>query len=319
MKKCLMAAMLAAFTSLAACGGIAVGEETGNADWREQMKRAAGEGEAENSAGTDMRFYSMHSQERETETLEETEIFVFAAASLRTVMDELITEYQRSQPNVRVTVNADGSGRLLAQIEEGFVCDIFFPAGEKQMDVLEEEGFLVEGTRRNLVGNQVIVVTRMGTKTRVSGLFDIGKAESVALADGNVPVGKHTRTALMELGLLERTDYPEDYTSAQIAQALGTTISEQDNVGAVLTAVLEGSCEVGTVYYSDICGCEEELEILEVVGCGLTGDVIYSVARVKNDEANGLSGRAADDFFCFLCSQEAAKIFESYYFDTDVR
>lgn len=288
MKKCLMAALLAVFTSLAACAGAAA----------EDKKDNAIEG---------------------TEALEETEISVFAAASLRTVMDELIGEYQKSQPNVRVTVNADSSGKLLAQIEEGFACDIFFSAAEAQMDVLEGEGFLVEGTRTDLVGNQVIVITRKGTSTRVSSLFDIGKAQSIALAGGSVPVGKYTRTALMELGLLEQTNCPEDYTSAQVSRALGTTISEQDNVSAVLMAVLEGSCEVGTVYYSDIYGCEDELDIIEVVGCGLTGDVIYPAARVKNDEADEPKNRAADDFFRFLCSEDAQKIYESYYFDISVR
>lgn len=288
MKKCLMAALLAVFTSLAACAGAAA----------EDKKDNAIEG---------------------TEALEETEISVFAAASLRTVMDELIGEYQKSRPNVRVTVNADSSGKLLAQIEEGFACDIFFPAAEAQMDVLEGEGFLVEGTRTDLVGNQVIVITGKGTSTRVSSLFDIGKAQSIALAGGSVPVGKYTRTALMELGLLEQTNCPEDYTSAQVSRALGTTISEQDNVSAVLMAVLEGSCEVGTVYYSDIYGREDELDIIEVVGCGLTGDVIYPAARVKNDEADETKNRAADDFFRFLCSEDAQKIYESYYFDISVR
>lgn len=123
----------------------------------------------------------------------------------------------------------------------------------------------------------------------------------------------------MELGLLEQTNCPEDYTSAQVSRALGTTISEQDNVSAVLMAVLEGSCEVGTVYYSDIYGREDELDIIEVVGCGLTGDVIYPAARVKNDEADETKNRAADDFFRFLCSEDAQKIYESYYFDISVR
>lgn len=31
----------------------------------------------------------------------------------------------------------------------------------------------------------------------------------------------------------------------------------------VLTAVVEGSCEVGTTYYSDTYGYEDDLEILE--------------------------------------------------------
>lgn len=255
---------------------------------------------------------------KDAEEAAETEIYVFAAASLRAVMEELVSVYQPSQPNVRVTVNTGSSGKLMIQIKEGFACDIFFPAAQKPMDELEESGRIAAGSRTDLVSNQVVVIAGEGTHTEVTGLSDIGAAESVALAGGSVPVGAYTRTALMELGLLERTDYPEDYSSAQISEALNTVISEQDNVSAALVAVIEGSCEVGTVYYSDTFGHEEELVILEMVGSGLTGEIVYPAARVVNDDADERQARAADDFFCFLCSDEAKCIYEKYYFGTDV-
>lgn len=47
---------------------------------------------------------------------------------------------------------------------------------------------------------------------------------------------------------------------------------------------MEGSCEVGTTYYSDTYGYEEELDILETVPYDLTGNVIYPIAQVKNTE-----------------------------------
>ena len=69
----------------------------------------------------------------------------------------------------------------------------------------------------------------------------------------------------------------------EISEALGgVEISDQSNVSKVLLAVAEGSCQVGTTYYSDTCGYEEELEILETVDYDLTGDVIYPVCRVEN-------------------------------------
>ncbi len=91
---------------------------------------------------------------------EETEIQVFIAASLKNVMDELATQYNEEHPNVKITYNADSSGTLLTQIEEGYECDIFFSAAQKQMDQLESDGLVVDGTRANVVNNQVVVVTR---------------------------------------------------------------------------------------------------------------------------------------------------------------
>ena len=94
-------------------------------------------------------------------------------------------------------------------------------------------------------------------------------------------------------------------------------ISEQDNVSKVLSAVLEGSCEVGTTYYSDIYGFEDELTILETVSYDLTGDVTYPIARVVNEEADEAQSAVADDFLKFILSDEAKAVFEAYYFDTE--
>ena len=98
----------------------------------------------------------------------------------------------------------------------------------------------------------------------------------------------------------------------------GTEISEQGNVSQVLTAVLEGSCEVGTTYYSDTYGCQDELEILEFVDHDLTGDVIYPVCQVVNSEADEAESAAAADFVKFITSDKAKEIYNSYLFDTDV-
>ena len=95
-------------------------------------------------------------------------------------------------------------------------------------------------------------------------------------------------------------------------------ISEQDNVSKVLSAVVEGSCEVGTTYYSDTYGYEKDLDILEKVSYDLTGDVIYPICQVQNDEADKTQTAAAKDFYKFVLSDKAKKVFDAYYFDTDV-
>ena len=250
---------------------------------------------------------------------EPVEIQVFIAASLNTAMQEVAKAYNEEHPEVTITFNADSSGKLLTQIEEGFACDVFFSAAQKQMNALEEDGLIVEGTRANVVNNQVVVIKRKDTESKVTGLENIGDAESIALADGSVPVGRYTRQALMALGLLEETDDTSAYTTAEVSEALGgTEISEQGNVSQVLTAVVEGSCEVGTTYYSDTCGYEDELDILEYVSYDLTGNVIYPVCQVVNEEADDAEAAAAADFVSFITSDTAKEIFESFYFDINV-
>ena len=250
---------------------------------------------------------------------EETEIQVFIAASLNTVMTELAEMYNEEHPEVKITYNPDSSGTLLTQIQEGYECDIFFSAAQKQMDDLEADGLMVEGTRADVVNNQVVVVSLKDSGTKVTGLENLNEAESIALAGGSVPVGRYTRQALVNLGTLPETDDPASITTEQVSEALGgVEISEQDNVSKVLTAVVEGSCEVGTTYYSDTYGYEDDLDILQTVSYDLTGDVIYPIARVVNEEADDAQTAAAEDFLKFILSDEAKAFFESYYFDTNV-
>jgi molybdate transport system substrate-binding protein len=255
----------------------------------------------------------------DTGSRQETTVTVFAAKSLNTVMEELITEFEKDNPNVTVVGSYDSSGTLMNQILEGAECDVFFSAAQKQMDTLEGEGMLVDGTRHNIVNNQVCVVTYQGSGTSVTGLLDIANASSLALADGSVPVGKYTRQALVNLGILDATDDVSSITTEEVSKALGgIEINECANVGAVAAAVSEGSNEVGTVYYSDTYGYEGKLEILEYVSYDLTGNVIYPAAQVVNGEADDVESEAALDFVNFLTSDAAKDIFDSYYFDTDV-
>ncbi len=255
----------------------------------------------------------------DTVRFESTTVTVFAAKSLNTVMQDIIAAYNEIQPNVEIVGSYDSSGTLMTQIQEGAACDVFFSAAQKQMNTLEEADYLVDGTRADIVNNQVVVVTYKDSGTTVTGLDNIGDAASFALADGSVPVGRYTRTALMNLGVLAETDDASAYTTEEVSQALGgIEINECGNVGAVATAVSEGSNEVGTVYYSDTYGLEDQLVVLETVSYDLTGNVIYPAAQIKNAEADETEAAAAADFTAFLSSDTAKAIFEAYYFDTNV-
>ena len=248
-----------------------------------------------------------------------TEIQVFIAASLNTVMTELAQEYQKEHPEVKITLNADSSGTLLAQIESGYACDIFFSAAQKQMNQLEEGGLMVEGSRHDVVNNQVVVLTLKDSGTKVTGLADLEKASTIALAGGSVPVGRYTRQALVNMGILPDSEDAALITTREVSDALGgVEISEQDNVSKVLIAVTEGTCEVGTTYYSDIYGYEDKVEILEKVSYDLTGNVIYPICLVQNQEADETQKKAAENFMQYILSDEAGAVFESYYFDTNV-
>ena len=250
---------------------------------------------------------------------EKTEVQVFVAASLKNVMEELGAQYEKDNPSVKLIFQADSSGKLLTQIQEGYACDVFFSAAQKQMDTLQEEGKLVEGTRQNVVNNQLCVITRKDSGTKVTGLETLKDAKSIALADGTVPVGRYTRKALVSLGILPEAEDLSKISTKEVSDALGgVEISEQSNVSKVLAAVVEGSSEVGTTYYSDTYGKDTDVEILEKVSYDLTGNVIYPISQVVNDEASDAEITEAKKFVEFVCSDAAKETFQKYYFDTKV-
>lgn len=307
MKKKVLSLMLAGamVLSMAACGSQNTDQGTANDTSAKAEQSDSSEAAKENS---------------DSEELESTQITVFAAASLENALNEVIKKYNETQPNVTIIPSYDSSGTLLAQIEEGAACDVFFSAAQKQMDTLQnDDQLVVDGTRHNVVNNQVVVITYKGSGTAVTGFENLKDAKSIAMADGSVPVGKYTRQAMVNAGMLDAVDDVSTIPTDVISQALdGVEINECGNVSAVKTQVAEGSNEVGTVYYSDTYGLEDKLDILQVISYDLTGNVIYPIAQVKNDEADELEQKAALDFVNFVKSDAAKAIFDSYYFDTNV-
>lgn len=303
-KRILFALALVAALALTACGGAKKAEST--AATREKASEMASEAASEQAS------------EVAEEAAEKTEVQVFVAASLKNVMEDLGQQYEKEHPEVKLVFNADSSGKLLSQIQEGYDCDIFFSAAQKQINTLEE-GNLVEGTRKNVVNNQLCVITLKDSGTKVSGLETLKDAKSIALADGTVPVGKYTRQALVALKILPETEDVSKISTQEVSEALGgVEISEQSNVSKVLAAVVEGSSEVGTTYYSDTYGYEDKIQILEKVPYDLTGNVIYPIAQIKNEEASQEEQDAAKDFLAFVTSDNAKTTFQKYYFDTNV-
>lgn len=229
------------------------------------------------------------------------DVHVFIAASLNNAMEEIKEIYKEKNPNVEIIYHADSSGTLKTQIEEGGECDIFFSAAAKQMDELEEEDYLLAGTRRDLLENKVVLIKPKGRKTKVTGFETITEASNLALAGEDVPVGAYAREIFENLGIRE--------------QVMDMDINEGINVTAVLAAVGEGSNEIGIVYETDAKSMPESVEIISKAPEGiLKTPVHYPAAMVKNPSAKEGQTEAARDFLSFLFTEQALAIFETYGF-----
>lgn len=239
--------------------------------------------------------------EAEAPQLEEAEILVAAAASLKNAYEEeLIPMFQEMYPNVTVTGTYDSSGKLQTQIEEGLEADIFMSAATKQMTALDEEGLIASDTIVDLLENKIVLIVPAGSEDTMSDFTDIANAESIAIGDPeSVPAGQYAQEALTSLGIWEEV-------SAKAS--LGTNVTE------VLNQVAAGSAEAGIVYATDAASMADQVSIVaEAPEGSLAEKVIYPVAVV----ANTTHEEAAEVFLEFLQSEEALAVFESYGFSVN--
>ena len=86
---------------------------------------------------------------------ESVELIVFAAASLTETLNAIAQDYSAENPGVTFRFNFDSSGKLLTQIKEGAVCDLFISAAPKQMNALD--GTLKDDADKNPDGLDMLV------------------------------------------------------------------------------------------------------------------------------------------------------------------
>jgi len=215
-------------------------------------------------------------------------------------MEDLAKSYNTTQPNVKIQYNADSSGTLQKQIEEGAECDMFFSAATDKMDTLNTDGYVIADTRTDLLENKVVLIKGKGSSTKVTGFQNITDASNLALAGEDVPVGKYAREIFDSLGITD--------------SVMSMEINECANVTAVLTAVAEGSNEVGVVYATDAASMSDKVEVIAEAQEGSMKTAVYPVALIKNDKQDDAMKAAAEDFLKYLNSSEAAATFEKYGF-----
>lgn len=237
----------------------------------------------------------------DTATLPNSEVTVFIASSLSNAMTEIRALYKTIQPNVTIIYNADSSGTLQTQIEEGAECDMFFSAAIKQVNNLDDNGYIVHDSVLNLLENTVVLIKPTGATTKVTSFETIYKAKNIALAGEDVPVGAYAREIFSNLGIWDRVKSME--------------INEGANVSVVLAAVSEASNEVGVVYATDAESVKDSVEIIcEAPESSLSSPVTYPVCLVNNEESDETQKIATENFLTYLSSPDALDIFEKYGF-----
>lgn len=225
------------------------------------------------------------------------EVTVFAAASLKTALDRIAADWQAETGNSTV-ISYGGTPQLAKQIEEGAPADIFVSAAVNWMDVLDQAGLLVPGSRRDLLGNTLVLVAHgaagpvaIGPDLDLAGLLGDEKL-AMALVD-SVPAGVYGKAALESLGVWATVE-------GQVAQS--------DNVRAALALVAAGEAPYGIVYASDAVA-EAEVTVVGTFPAGSHPAIIYPAALIA-----GPGKPEAEALLDYLSSDAARAVFTAQGF-----
>lgn len=242
------------------------------------------------------------------ETVEQTELIVFAAASMTETMNQIKEMYEKKNPNIKITYNFDSSGTLLKQIVAGADCDLFISAAQKQMNQLDatkdekdnpdKNDFVLQGTRVNLLENKVALAVPDGNPKNINTFSDLttDKLSLLAIGNSDVPVGAYT------LEILEYLKKPVTELEAEGKITYGSNVKE------VTTQVKEGTVDAGIIYATDAASAK--LQVVDLATKDMCRQVIYPAAVLKitkNEEE-------AKKFLDYLKTNEAMKVFESVGF-----
>ncbi len=216
----------------------------------------------------------------------------FAAASLKSALTQVGDAWAAETGN-SVTYSFAGTSALAKQIQEGAPADVFISASTDWMDKLAASGDVLSGTRRDLLGNTLVLVSHgagaapvtLDAQLDLVALLGGGKL-AMALID-SVPAGQYGKEALTSLGLW-------DSVASQVAQA--------ENVTGALNFVSLGEAPFGIVYATDVYGVAD-VSVIGTFPEGSHDPIIYPAAMTSFS-----TSAAAGAFLDYLSSPTAAKI-----------
>ena len=225
------------------------------------------------------------------------ELQVSAAASLTDAMKELGGMYEKEHGNTKLVFNFGSSGALQQAIENGGAADVFISAAQKQMNALDEKKLLADGTRADLLINEVVLITAKDSKLNLPDFKAVldPAVEHIALGEPKgVPVGQYSEEVFTKLGILDQVKARAVYGS---------------DVRQVLAWVETGDADCGVVYATD-AAISDKVKVAAVAPADTHKPIVYPAAVLK-DSKNEM---AAKEFLAFLQTDKAAKVFEKYGF-----
>jgi len=235
-----------------------------------------------------------------TGSSEEGSIDVLFAAGFSKVGPELISEFNKKYPNIKVNPKYGGSGELFATLETQKKGDVFLPADYKYMEDAMKNDYIDNSTVENITKNVPVIIVAKGNPKNISSLEDLAKdgvKVGIGAPDGPA-IGKATAK------ILEKNNLSIDVEKNVVVTT--TTVNQ------LLTYLITGQVDV-TIIWEDMTYWEEGNGKIEVIQIPADEN---EVSTVPVGITNFVKDRdAAEKFQEFITSEEAKKIWKKWGFE----
>jgi molybdate transport system substrate-binding protein len=229
-------------------------------------------------------------------------VTIFAAASTTNALSEAAETYAALEPSgQKVRPVFAASSTLAMQISKGAPADLFLSANPAWMDYLVERQSILQQSRRDLLGNRLVLIAPADSSLQVAigpglPLLEALGDGRLAIGDpGHVPAGIYAKAALETLG---------------IWHAVARRTARAANVRAALALVDRGEATAGIVYQSD-AAIGKRVRVVAVFPPNSHPAIVYQLALVPGSNLAG-----AKRFYRFLLGPEAGAIFRKHGFLT---
>lgn len=219
------------------------------------------------------------------------DVTLYAAASLTQVIKTLATRYEQNN-GIHIKPSFASSSTLAKQIEAGAPADLYISADKQWMDYLQTRQLIDNSSRKNLLGNELVLiapVARPRTVTMKRG-FDLAASFTGKLCMGDpshVPAGIYGQQALQSLGWWD---------------ALAKRVAGTEDVRTALAFVQRGECPLGVVYATD-AAASRQVMIAGRFPASTHDPIIYPVALLPRASAE------AREFYRYLQGDAAKAIY----------
>jgi molybdate transport system substrate-binding protein len=220
-------------------------------------------------------------------------IMVLAAASLSDALGEVGRNYETAT-GTHVVLSFAGSMILAKQIEASAGADLFISADTESMDYLDSRGLIAKGSRRDLLGNELVLIAPAGSRvtlavTPMMRLAELLMGGRLAVANTDtVPAGRYAKAALTSLG---------------VWNSVANRLAQGEDVRATLAYVARGETRLGIVYSTD-ARAEPRVKMVGIFPANTHAPIVYPVALTKDAKS------AARPFLDYLKGSRARAVFE---------